>query len=307
MGLNVKASLLICVAFIVGLSWLVSQMSLPLVELPSPWTDFSAMSVSQRVNTPRAAGARMRRAGAVPVRGRFDRPSAIEAEEAKRASTGRIALARPPVVEPRPTRVVLPPLLLARHSEESTGRGVGAVNTRDDARGNDVATAPRSAQPAAPPRSTAPPAMTNVVLYRVRKNDTLSGIARHVWQSRDVRFVDLLVQANPQLAGRRDNILEGEELVIPKHGPGSAVAMRPVSRAGSSSPAARIPRETIAVRWYTIRKNDTLMSIARHHLNDGRRWYEIAKLNRIADAGKIQAGMRIRLPATGGIEAGSDA
>lgn len=305
MGLNVKASLLICVAFIIGLCWLVSQVSLPFVELPSPWTDLSEMSVLQRVNRPRVADARMRRVGAIPVRGRFDRPSAIEAEEANRSSTRRIALVRPPAVEPQPTRVVLPPLLLARHNEESTGAGGESIDGRNDAR--DVAAAARAAQPAARPRPAARLPAKNVVVYRVRKNDTLSGIARRVWHSREVRFVDLLVQANPKLEGRRDDIRVGEELVIPKGAPAPAAGMGDVPQAGASPNGARNSHETIAVRWYTIRKNDTLTGIARQFLNDGRRWYEIARLNRIADASKIRAGMRIRLPATGGIEAERDA
>jgi len=47
---------------------------------------------------------------------------------------------------------------------------------------------------------------------------------------------------------------------------------------------------------YTIRKNDTLQSIARRLLDDPERWREIQKLNRDLDPRKIVPGMRIKLP-----------
>ena len=50
------------------------------------------------------------------------------------------------------------------------------------------------------------------------------------------------------------------------------------------------------VRYYKIRKRDSLASIARRFLNDERRWPEIAKLNEMRDADKVMPGMLIKLP-----------
>ena len=67
----------------------------------------------------------------------------------------------------------------------------------------------------------------------------------------------------------------------------------------SSVLIAAVQPETNQIRWYTIRKNDSLARIARRELKNVRRWPEIVKLNKSLDARKpIHAGTRIKLPAT---------
>jgi LysM repeat protein len=55
--------------------------------------------------------------------------------------------------------------------------------------------------------------------------------------------------------------------------------------------------ETAAAQWYTIRSSDSLASIARDLLKDGRRWRELADVNGLRDPNKIVPGKRIKLPA----------
>ncbi|MFH8792186.1 LysM peptidoglycan-binding domain-containing protein [Streptomyces sp. NPDC017941] len=47
---------------------------------------------------------------------------------------------------------------------------------------------------------------------------------------------------------------------------------------------------------YTVRKGDTLWSIAASKLGDGNRWREIAALNRLRDADDITPGQKLKLP-----------
>ncbi|MFE4671408.1 LysM peptidoglycan-binding domain-containing protein [Streptomyces sp. NPDC056723] len=47
---------------------------------------------------------------------------------------------------------------------------------------------------------------------------------------------------------------------------------------------------------YTVRKGDTLWSIAASKLGDGGRWAEIAKLNSLKNADDISVGQTLKLP-----------
>ena len=49
-------------------------------------------------------------------------------------------------------------------------------------------------------------------------------------------------------------------------------------------------------RTYTIQSKDTLWSIAKHHLDDGKRWKEIVDENPGLDPQKLCIGQVIRLP-----------
>jgi nucleoid-associated protein YgaU len=108
--------------------------------------------------------------------------------------------------------------------------------------------------------------------------------------------VKLLLEANPKLASRNaGRISVGEELVIPDATTAERVlAGQDVKIA--AAPADRGPG-TSREQWYTIQRSDTLASIAKRFLNDGRRWPEIAAINRSLNPNKIFPGMRIKLPA----------
>ena len=118
---------------------------------------------------------------------------------------------------------------------------------------------------------------------------------RRKWNCSDEESLKILLAANPDIVKRRDRIYAGEVLNIPDRRSAQAVSM--VGGKGSvGQPAAGPPGAERDDRWYTIRKRDSLASIARRHLNDAERWPEIAKLNRLRNADKILPGMRIKLP-----------
>ena len=49
-------------------------------------------------------------------------------------------------------------------------------------------------------------------------------------------------------------------------------------------------------RNHWVRRGETLFSIAVRHYNDGRRWKEIARANRLGDPRKLKAGTRLEIP-----------
>lgn len=67
---------------------------------------------------------------------------------------------------------------------------------------------------------------------------------------------------------------------------------KPGKKSGKGGSSA----ETAAGQWYTIRGSDSLASIARDVLKDGRRWRELADVNGLRDPNKILRGKRIKLP-----------
>jgi len=69
-----------------------------------------------------------------------------------------------------------------------------------------------------------------------------------------------------------------------------------VATAEAAGVTAEAPVKTGGERWYTIQRNDTLERIAQRYLKDGRRWREIAAMNRALDPHKIVPGTRIKLP-----------
>ncbi|MEP0845393.1 MAG: LysM peptidoglycan-binding domain-containing protein [Phycisphaerae bacterium] len=52
-------------------------------------------------------------------------------------------------------------------------------------------------------------------------------------------------------------------------------------------------------RWYTVKPSDSLVEIARRELKNPDRWREIAEMNGLRDANKVQKGARLKLPSAG--------
>ena len=80
-----------------------------------------------------------------------------------------------------------------------------------------------------------------------------------------------------------------------------AETLEPAVAAPATQPAlaakAPQPKPTAEpVRTYTIRKSDTLWSIAKRRLGSGRRWKEIVAVNPGLDPTKLQPGQTIKLP-----------
>jgi nucleoid-associated protein YgaU len=63
-----------------------------------------------------------------------------------------------------------------------------------------------------------------------------------------------------------------------------------------ASMRARVHDRLAPAVTYTVRKGDTLWSIAASKLGDGNRWREIATLNKLADADAIVPGQTLNLP-----------
>ena len=296
MALNVKAAILICMGYIGGLSWVVQQIGAARVELSPPRIVHRAVFAPDPAADESGSGGVARDRRAVWAQ-RLGRPNPLEtqAEVNRTARTGLALvddwagdahalppLALPPLVYEEPA-VAESPLAGGADLALAGGAADGASGPvellfADQARGSvaeDVALAAASLK-----------------CYRVAKGDTLMSIARREWKSGDARLVQRLVDANPQLAKRKNRLIVGEELLIPGTEPiGGATGA--LAAAGAKPEA-----ETQAGRWYTIHRNDSLQSIAKRCLNDDRRWREIMELNGLADPKKIQPGTRIKLPPT---------
>ena len=297
MALNERLAAAICVVVTVGTPCALHRFA-PQVEVPSP------LGVGVTRDGPGAAEAAPRAEvdGRTAWIRRFQRPNALDTQaEANR--TTKDALALLPPNEPLfgdGAPVALPPLVyqetVVADGSEMEPELLPAVDNQAvvvDA-GPGGGDAADGATPNAARR------------YCVARGDTLTKIARREWNSDDRRLVALLLETNPKVCARKNRILVGEELTIPD----TAVAQRVLGGAAPSTgavlaDAAPAKAEVDAAvgasktgdrRWYTIQRKDTLASIARRFLKDGRRWREIVVLNRTLDPHKIVPGTRIKLP-----------
>jgi nucleoid-associated protein YgaU len=304
------------VGFIFGMSWLVSQVARPMVELPTPFTTHARHLPGQASGSlgARASIGHDERAIAPRVVGRFERSSAVDVARREDQPEGEallVATASPPTNElPEP---VLPPLYkpeaslvaVAVEREEELAslpgpaRPLVAVTTIPEAI---VANVPVSGarllaalRPSpesvadAEPTADAERATPAVKRYQVEPGDSLIKIVRREWDRDDEEALRVLLAANPDVAQRQDRIYPGEVLIIPD--PEATWSAAALVHAGPSR-----ANKANGIRWYTIRERDSLASIARRHLNDPERWREIAELNRLHNAHKILPGMRIKLP-----------
>ena len=70
----------------------------------------------------------------------------------------------------------------------------------------------------------------------------------------------------------------------------------PTPLVATPAPITRPKEPAPALRTYTVRKKDTLWSIAKKHLGDGQRWKEIVAANPGLDPRKLMPGQTIKLP-----------
>jgi membrane-bound lytic murein transglycosylase D len=141
-----------------------------------------------------------------------------------------------------------------------------------------VARTPRSVKPVRKQRRSRPA----VVHHRVKRGETLTGIARAYRVS-----VKTIKRANK--IRRSNTIVVGRVLKIP--GGKAPVVV--------SKKAAKRPPKVII---YTVRKGDTLWSIARRHGTSPRR---IMKANRMKTQ-NVMAGQKIKIPSRGGTKIASN-
>jgi len=316
MALSGKVALLTSLAFIFGMSCLVSQVAHPIVEQPTPLIVRSpglsgglSAGWAADVDSPRS-----RRGAALEVVGRFERSSALaggprqhqqdgEALVVAQASPLAYELAEPelpplhvpaaPVVAWVDEPAEEPPALAGPGSPVMTMTSVPeAIVANVSSSGARLLAALRpgwEADETGDAVASGGPAASAMKQYEVRRGDSLIKIMRREWNRDDEDSLKVLLAANPQIAERRDRIYAGEVLNIPD--PDSARAAPTVAQVGAAGSAERV-----GIRWYTVRKRDSLAGIARRLLSDPERWREIAQLNQLRNAHKILPGMRIKLP-----------
>jgi nucleoid-associated protein YgaU len=316
MALSGKVALLTSLAFIFGMSCLVSQVAHPIVEQPTPLI-VRGPGLPAGLSAGWAADVDSRRSphgAALEVVGRFERSSALaggpgqhqqegEALIVAQASPLAYELAEPelpplqvpaaPVVAWVEEPAEEPPALAGPGSPVMTMTSVPeAIVANVSSSGARLLAAlrpEREAEETGDTVASAGPAAPALKQYKVRQGDSLVKIMRREWNRDDEDSLKVLLAANPQIAERCDRIYPGEMLNIPD--PDAAPAASTIAQAG---PAAS--GERVAIRWYTVRKRDSLAGIARRLLSDPERWREIAQLNQLRDAHKILPGMRIKLP-----------
>ena len=158
---------------------------------------------------------------------------------------------------------------------------------------------PQPIEPVLPPTVTppvAPKPVTGTTTYKVKRGDTLSGIAYRY----GVRMSDLAACNN--LTGKKiNNLYIGQTLTIPEGGvynPKRAPRKRPVGkkpvRPGKvkktpAQPVAALPADGI----YVVKSGDTLDRIGRRYGVSGR---AIAKENNIAITKMLHIGDKLRIP-----------
>ena len=141
----------------------------------------------------------------------------------------------------------------------------------------------------------------HAVKYSVQSNDTLWAIVHKVYGRSSRELVDALFEANRSRISSVDKVLPGTQLICPvlkgvapievvdkslKKKVNQREAERPAKSRGGSN------------EFYDVKKGDHYAAIAERVLGDKTRWRELYELNRdiFPDPGKIQHGVRIRLP-----------
>jgi nucleoid-associated protein YgaU len=329
MALSVKVALMTCLGFIFGMSWLVSLVARPMVDMPTPLVvrglgGGAGGSAALVAETEKRSA---RPAAPVVVTGRFARSSPLEIDaQTGEPNSDSVVLVEASYPDSDLEIVSLPPLyvpqapVIARADEPADAptalAGAGssvmtitsipeAIIADAPARGARMlatlvsATEPTESVAQRQADANAGAAARAAREYEVKQGDTLVKIMRREWNSDDAELMNVLLAANPDVARRRNLIYPGEVLSIPVlQWPQHAQAVeRTGAGAGSGGRGSLSGSDGEAgVRWYTIRERDSLASIARRLLNDEGRWREIARLNEMPNAHRILPGTRIKLP-----------
>lgn len=147
--------------------------------------------------------------------------------------------------------------------------------------------------------------------HTVAPGETLSRIALAHYGRKSPRLVEAIYEANRGVLASPDAVKVGVELVLPRlKDRNDQVATDGPTRPekDGASGAATLAKAPDAVRtveagtrFYQVRKNDRLVSIAREQLGSESRWKEIFELNKdkFPDPSRIREGVKIKLPADG--------
>lgn len=229
MGFNVKAALLVSLAFIGGMAWLIHHVGAPVAALPSP------IAATEPPAAPAIPTAPPARTSALEYHSPLDRQDAQN-----RAQHDALVLSKPSNQPAYLPPLVLPPLEPAAGAADpepppAAPLAAAPANDRpapDDQplqpeRGTAVTAAPPPAAAARTPERTGaspgggstvalpPPTIPAAKTYVVQRGDSVARIVRNHWNSDDPRLIRAFVEANPKIRTRQNRILIGEELVIP--------------------------------------------------------------------------------------------
>lgn len=228
MVLSVKTALAISMGFIVSFSWLINQVSIAPLEIDTPPAirsepeAISLLPLERRFLRPSAA--------ALPSSPRIPEPLPSSSELALSETTeNRLPPIQPPAVTPRSAGSLLLTAILPQPRSESTTGPTPASPPPSNPAVPPVVDSAQAPLVDAQPKPVGPASMVGRQ-YTVQSGETLTGIARRVFNSRDARWVKVLLEANPQLKRRDGRVRAGEALVIP---PVTELA------AAKSPPAAR--------------------------------------------------------------------
>jgi len=230
------------------MSWLVTLVTRPMVELPTPLVARGPDARPDRGTVVAAATSSRLFAGGGTAQSaqRFSRPSPVEVEvEAGEPSSDALVVVDSSSDDRDLDEQGLPPLhvpeapVVASVGEVADDRvesgGERGLLTPEAGGAEAVVAAARAADAGlpgvladeAPPHrvgegASAQAAATDGLLevpsmkvYKVRRGDTLVKIMRRVWGSDDPELMAVLIGANPRLAKCPDRILAGEELQVP--------------------------------------------------------------------------------------------
>ncbi len=166
-------------------------------------------------------------------------------------------------------------------------------------------------------------------VYVIQRNDNLSKICKRIYGQADYRIVQAVYEANRDRLKNKNIVIPGQRLRIP---PWPATRVERTQPAGSAKERTedkgrakgliKLPeqkggpeRKSEAskrsagrekksggsqrrYRWYRVRRNDSLSKIAQKKLGNGRRWYEIYKMNKskLRKPNRLPVGTMIKVP-----------
>ncbi|MHC4757564.1 MAG: LysM peptidoglycan-binding domain-containing protein [Planctomycetota bacterium] len=153
-------------------------------------------------------------------------------------------------------------------------------------------------------------------IYVVKSGENLATIAKEVYgEEEGNRMVNVngIYEANRERMKSRDEVFEGQKLLIPPLAGAAVTEEKPsealqearvevVESIGRRHEGAEQTKEAVKPskegRWYEVKEDDNLWKIATSELGDGNRYTEIAKLNsgQLRNEDSLNVGMRLMLP-----------
>jgi nucleoid-associated protein YgaU len=155
-----------------------------------------------------------------------------------------------------------------------------------------------------PAREPEPVRTVSPETYIIKEGDgNLANIAKKFYgklEGNRLVNVNRIFEANRGVLRSADEIFVGQKLVIPPL-PASTQRNTDNRSVFSNQLFERVNSvggQSATGKWYVVKENDSLWTIAAEQLGNGSRYKEISKLNtdKIVDEDRVSPGMRLRLP-----------